>query len=293
MSSPDFCWINDTFFYSIDKSISFVQGRDYVLRFVVDGWETKPPASHKLFEIVKRAFVVMAVCNELGLYQVKAVLMRQVDAGEQVRFYEPATFMSGPGCNSGLVASDGTWVFDVVFQAKASETSITAVQKWKQYLAMSLPGPSGTPTVKIAGLVDLCAECSNVPGYAEAVAFWQGVQPCYEVVRGGKDPSNSQLYSATVNQINKDGPAWAKQPSYVGQNGVGIAMGDAFDPTGIQPISISAAVQPTLPSSLPPSPPGTPEILFSAQNITPTQKGFAIAAGIFAGWAFGKLVLRW
>lgn len=304
MPAPDFCDINSNFDSNVTVYESFVRGRDYVLRMVVTGWELEVPASHKLLSLAMAVAGLPAVCNELGLYQVKSVLFRQVARFNLVGYFEPHDEPFGSGCSGNIIAGNDTWVVDLVFRAGINEKSVPAPENWISYLSSALAGNRGKPTVYLGGLVDLVSggvTGASGPTYEKAVNFWSSIQPFWEMTQEPTDVG-SKSWKARERSINQapSGIAW-NTPGYAGQNGIGIALGDAFDPSTIQPLQLTGTIQPVVPQPDPtkpvvtdpndpaawPKPPSVPVV------VTDTNKAVAVVAGALLALAVSKVVLRW
>jgi len=273
---------------------SFVQGEDWVLRVLVNGWETgTPPASRLAQPIAQSIAAVLAVCNDLGLYEVKAVTMQHVPNGEVVAYSKDTWLGVGDGYTDTVVAGDGTWLIDMVFRPKASESSLTGLKCWRTFLQQALVSTQGHPTVWQVALMPLRAtsvgEYQSV--YDNARSFWSGVQPYWEIQRMKSEAVSPTGYKFGISQINKD-VAWSNA-SYVGQAGIGISLGSAFNPQALQPLSISGTIKQDV--VVDPADPSTWEGDTSVADagLSTLDKGVIVAAGVLVTYGAVKLLLRW
>lgn len=321
---PDFCAINRLFDSALQGYVVFQPGVDYVLRLIATGWETGTPAPYLLLPLARQLGGMLAATNDCGGYQLKGVLFDRAPAGDAVPYYEPHVLAStGVGCNSSLVADDGTWTIDLVFRSLSGETSYTAVQRWKAYAAAALRGTRGTPLVYAGGLVPLAEypageqdTSAEHDAFVAARAFWAAVEPYYEYLRvadtsaGGKGPYGTG-YGFQWRQVSNRAPATAWiVPSRVGTNGVGIALGDAFMPASLIPLDVAGTVASTPGSHLPPDQPNSstpdytqpgwmyPGLPGSAPQagwaaLSTGQRALGVGVGALAGLAFARLVMRW
>ena len=289
---------------NIAAYVSFVNGRDYVLRMILDGWELDLPSAAQIPNLALRVAAMPAVCNELAGYRVKSVVFNHIPQGTAVGYYEPSlSSVSVDMCPNTLTAGDGTWAIDLVFTAGDDEKSITSVQKWKSYLASALAGTRGTPTVYAGALVDLYQGAPAGDGqdaYTFAQDYWQGMQPYWQIT---KKPSSLSPtgYGFDWAKINNLAPfvAWNFFPPHIGQNGLGIATGDAFDPAGLAPVAVSATSMPAPTTvgqpdrSVTPADPSAYPTTLSWADLGWTQRVGTMAAGAGLAWMFARFVLNW
>jgi len=268
--------------------VSWRQGVDYVLRFVVDNWEYTLPTPAALLPLVNSLGSVLAVSGDLGVYRLKSVLFKKIPVGTQVQYFEPAWYVPqtmGDPWTDTLAALDSTWTIDIVFSPVSVEKSLTEVARWKALVGDILKGTRGIPKVGVVGLLTLAPDFSSSDPIASDVAsrarvFWASIQPFNEFRRKTCTKSDNPAdgcttgYSYDREQIYAKAPdvAWNKYPPYVGTNGVGIATGDALDAFTISPLPISGTVV---------TPPADGASLF---DLTSIGKAGVLVLGLFAGW---------
>jgi len=247
------------------------------------------------------------VTGENSLYQVKSVLMQQLPKGYKVAYLNPHwyTVSAGSGCNDTFVSDDGTWSLEVVLRSSSSQRLSIDPEGWVAYVQQKLAGTRGTPTAYVGGLVDLVKGGCSAPLYDQALGFWAGVQPYYEIASVPSEINPSE-HKAKLTQINKTAPGlgWQYAPKFMGHKGLGIATGNALEPSQIQPLALAAtssggaASVPGGPAAtLDPSspwylgPPLTTAGPMSWRTVPTTGKIVAISAGALAAWAAGRLLL--
>lgn len=256
MFDSAFYLINQHFDSNLTNYTSFAPNLDYLLRFVVDGWEVAEPNGVQAKDAARALAKVLATTGDLSLYEIKGITFSKVPMGEKVGYYSPSwyTISWGNGYTDTLTAADGTWVMDVVFRPKTAEKSWTAVEKWTQILSGELTGSRGTPQVHCAGLItfDVTSQMDDENVYAaflNAATFWNGRHAFWEVypVSSEKSPTGQV---GDLRQVNKVPPlrGWNAFPPYVGQDGLGIALGSALSPHLLSAKAVEATTQPIDPN---------------------------------------------
>lgn len=303
MFEPSFYQINKNFDSNLSSFVSFDPQLDYVLRFVLDGWEVNAPDGNRFLQASNAIGTVLAAVGDLSLYDVKGVLFQKVAPGQIVGYFSPSWYVvsMNEGYTDTLTASDGTWVVDLVFHPKHAERSWTNVQKWTEALAVTLQGSRGTPRVYCAGLLALDGQETveeSVKGeFFSAITFWNVRSAFYEIFIG-------TLEKPVVRQINEPPlTGWTDFPPYVGQDGLGIALGSAIKVNALTPIAVQGTIQPIAPvpptgtpSQTPPGPAAAafPMTAVDWQSLSTPNKlvaagvGAAIVTAAVMAWRFFK-----
>jgi len=297
----------DSNFANLDGYNKFTPDNDWIMRVLVDQWETVVPPSSKILSVAEAVSTTLAVCNQLSTYQVKGVCLQQVPQGQETASYNISklAWSFGNPCSNKIAAGDGTWMIDVVFRPRISTTNWTGVDGnlWGEYLQKALAGSRGSPSVKPVALFPLMdasvGDFQNT--YNDAKAFWSNVQAYWEVNQTNSATSTTGYGYDQRLQINKDGPAWASLP-LVGQGGAGLALGSALAPQLLQPLQHSGTIingmGPGTPANLSTANPDDPSswpISLPAGwgSLAPSEKIVGVAAGLLIGYGIAKWYLRW
>lgn len=310
----NFCNLNsfyDNYVFS-DLPNRWTPGHDYVTRMYVSAWEARVPDAALLLDLAQKISGMLAVTGDCERYRVKSVLLQQLAPNQKVSYANSHWWTTawGSGCNDTFTSDDGTWTLDVVFTSMVDTAIHTDPEGWISYLQTALKGSRGIPYVYIGGLIHFEQGASagkEVPEYEPSRTFWAGIQPMWEVTVVPSDLQDSGRKPAFT-QINKVAPgvAWAKVP-YIGQDGKGLAIGNAFEPLSLQPLATRGTILPsgpgvstpgTTPSITDPTtwfqgPPDTSLGPISWRTLTTPQKLVAVGGGAVATWAIMKYVLRW
>lgn len=296
----------DSNFANLDGYNKFTPDNDWVMRVLVDSWEASAPPPSKILSVAEALSATLAVCNQLSTYQVKGVCLQQVPQGQETASYNMSrlAWSFGNPCSNKIAAGEGTWMMDLVFRPRVTETNWTGVDgnAWSPYLQKALAGSKGTPVVKPVALFPLSdASVGDFQAtYNDARAFWQGVQAYWEINKTTSALSPTGYGYDPHMQINASGPAWASFP-LIGQGGAGLALGSALAPQLLQPLQHSGTILGTGPA-VPPSP-NTPDPSDPGSWPTPPpstwsslssgQKAVGVAAGLLVGYGIAKVLLRW
>ena len=298
----DFCAINASYISNLSQWAKFVNGRDYVLRFVLDNWEPTTPTPDRLLSLVGAVVPVLATTNDLAAYNVKALILRQALPGESIWYWDTKStagvvlgngLPAFSGCSNWISAGDRTWVLDLVFTANDDERSITHPSDWISFLGPALKGASGIPTVYIGGLVEL--DPTRTLGdefYHAAAEFWASKQPFWNIIKTVSTGGGFKYTARPPTAINQapSGKAWNRTPNYLGQDGVGVAYGDAFDPYNLGILSISAA------SSSNPFVNAGGNLLIPGLStpmvLSTSEKAVGVLLGVVAGVGLARTLLR-
>lgn len=293
MPTADFCAINSNFDSHLVAGVPYKRGTTYVLRFVLDRWEPQVPSAFKLLALAQVVGGSLAACDHLKLYQMKALVMRKAQPGESVQYFTNHWYSTGigsSGCNETLTAGDGTWILDLVFEPLEDATYWGAPEKkFIEYFQKELAGTRGVPEAHLAGVVPLVSGAAGGgDAYEAAVAFWSAKKSFWQFQQTASEIKESGL-GFSWSKINYAPPmnAWASYP-FMGEGGVGISLGDAFDPKGLQPLKTEGTIQPGQENTNSWIDPGT-----SIAALTSEKKALGVAAGVMLGWFFGKRFLGW
>jgi hypothetical protein len=297
----------DSNFANLDGSNKFTPDNDWVMRVLVDQWEPSVPASSKILSVGEAVAATLAVCGHLSTYQVKGVCLQQIPQGQETASYNISrwTWSFGNPCSEKIIAGDGTWMMDLVFRPRVTQSNLTGVDgnAWAGWLQKALAGNRGTPVVKPVALFPLtdASVGDSQSAYNGARDFWASVQPYWEVNQLASAGSPTGYGYDGHLQINASGPAWASFP-LIGQGGVGLALGSAIAPQSLQPMSHAGTIingmgpgTPATPSTLNPDEPGSWPISLPAGwgSLAPNEKIVGAAAGFLLGYAVAKWYLRW
>lgn len=311
--SINFCDIHacfDSHFFDTVPGDSWYVGRDYCLRMLVSNWLKGPPAAYQTLDFAKRIAALPGAMDLCDRYWVKGVLLGQIPQGYDISYAVDKWYSMqfGSGCNESFTSDAGTWTIDLVFQPRLARQIYIKGDKLIEYLEKVLVTNAGSPTAYFGGLVDLIPKGCDAKGYEDGRAFWAGHQAYWEITKNPSELSDSG-YRADPIQINNKAPgiAWSK-PGYVGEDGKGIALGNAFEPVSLQPLPISGTIQPqpgqTQPTQPSPGTPGVPGYVsgtpidtslgpISWRTLSTPQKAVAVGGGALATWAIMKYVLGW
>jgi hypothetical protein len=307
MFDDQFYRFNESFDSNLTNYTSFDVHYDYVLRFVVDGWETSMPDGQRLLAAIDAIGPLLGQTGDLEVYEAKGFCFQKVPMGEEVGFYSPSWYSMpwGSGYTDKLNAGDGTWLVDMVFRPKVASTSWTSVEKWTQILAGSLPGSRGRPRVQAAGLITLDPQVQFDQdvyyAYVEALTFWSARQAFWEFTKGVEERTDG-TFNTTRRAINKAPQlAWNMSSlNQLGQDGFGLAKGSAFRPYTLEPLAVAGTITPgTVPGGsevvVPLDPQtGQPAAAVVTWRTLPTsyKVGGAVAGvalATFLGWAMDRL----
>ena len=87
MFDPAFYAINKHFDSNLTSYTNFDPAFDYLLRFVVDGWDSGKPSGSKLLESARAVAKILPGREGLKPFEVKAVTFAKVPSGDKVGFY--------------------------------------------------------------------------------------------------------------------------------------------------------------------------------------------------------------
>ena len=264
-SSVAFCEAAKDSSSNLTSGLDFDSNLVYLLRFLVTGWQSDPPACAAVLPLAKAIAGSLACAGDLSLYSIKSILFGRVPPGSKAYYSESFAF-GFEGCQNVVTADEGTWYIDLIFQPKNDELIMWTHPKiWAAIVRAalaSLAGKAGTPEVHVSGLFEMIL-------YAATRGLWDGVQPYWEIKKRAPTPEEQKLnpdlkYSFDVNAINRSSPyvAWAQYPPYLGHNAVGFAIGDAFFPNELIRLGECGTISPpsgTPPATQPAPDPATPD----------------------------------
>ena len=290
MFDPAFYAINKHFDSNLTSYTNFDPAFDYLLRFVVDGWDSGKPSGSKLLEAARAVAKILPGIEGLKPFEVKAVTFAKVPSGDKVGFYSPSWYSVawGDGYTGTTTAGSATWTMDLVFRPKIAERKWTSVSKWKQALAGSLIGTLGTPIVEVCGLfpfdLSVTPDESAVGTFLSAATFWPAIQPYWEAYpQVCKDCETGM--SGEVRKINSSATsvAWNRAPNFVGHDGFGVAFGSALHPHLLTPAEVESTItgggQIVVPGLPEDALPKLPTIWERAASLPTQEKLMAGAAG--------------